>query len=203
MNPRQAKWAALLAAFLVFSPIVWFFIAAVADGEERRSTSALRAFFHQGDLAAIGDGGTAQHYLGNSKMAPTFELQDRFGRNWSLKDQRGKVVVLNFWSITCKPCLQEMPTLAELARIVSDRSDIALMTVSIDDGWKAVEGVVPEGLEDKVLFDPEKKVVQGAFGTTLYPETWVVDPEGVVRLRFDGSRDWSSALSLQIIESFL
>jgi len=54
-----------------------------------------------------------------------------------------------------------------------------------------------------VLFDPDRKIITGKFGTRLFPETWIIDPRGVVRLRVDGARDWSSALSVEAIKSFL
>jgi hypothetical protein len=53
-----------------------------------------------------------------------------------------------------------------------------------------------------VLLDPESSVVQDKFGTTLYPETWIIDPSGVIRARFDGARDWSDAMVLDLIDSF-
>src|SRR5260221_12745028 len=53
-----------------------------------------------------------------------------------------------------------------------------------------------------VLFDPESNVVSDKYGTTLYPETWIIDPQGVIRARFDGARDWSNAMVLDLIESF-
>jgi hypothetical protein len=52
-----------------------------------------------------------------------------------------------------------------------------------------------------VLFDPDKSVVRGKFGTRLYPETWVIDPEGVIRVRIDGGRDWSAPIAIEMIES--
>ena len=54
-----------------------------------------------------------------------------------------------------------------------------------------------------MLFDPERKIVRDKFGTKLFPETWVIDREGVVRLRVDGRRDWSEPLTLDAIERFL
>jgi hypothetical protein len=54
-----------------------------------------------------------------------------------------------------------------------------------------------------VLFDPEKRVIRDEFGSKLFPETWVIDRRGVVRLRIDGKRDWASGLAVEAIESFL
>jgi hypothetical protein len=45
-------------------------------------------------------------------------------------------------------------------------------------------------------------VSRGKFGTRLFPETWIIDPEGVIRLRIDGRRDWSHPVAIQVIESY-
>ncbi len=45
------------------------------------------------------------------------------GQQVKLSSFRGKVVVLNFWTKTCGPCLEEMPSVAELAKIAQSRSD--------------------------------------------------------------------------------
>ena len=48
------------------------------------------------------------------------------------------------------------------------------------------------------LVDPDATIVNGKFGTTLFPETWIIDPRGVIRVRIDGGRDWSSSLALDV-----
>jgi hypothetical protein len=50
-----------------------------------------------------------------------------------------------------------------------------------------------------VLIDPDAAVVNGKFGTRLYPETWFLDPDGVIRARVDGARDWTNAMVLDVI----
>jgi len=45
-------------------------------------------------------------------------------------------------------------------------------------------------------------VVTDAFGTKLFPETWIIDKNGVVRLRFDGAFDWSSPVALDLIRAY-
>ena len=50
------------------------------------------------------------------------------------------------------------------------------------------------------LFDPERRVVTDLFGTTLYPETWLIDSQGVIRVRVDGARDWSRPVALEVID---
>jgi hypothetical protein len=51
--------------------------------------------------------------------------------------------------------------------------------------------------------DRERTVVRERYGTVLFPETWIVDAQGVIRMRVDGAREWSSAVALDAIESFL
>jgi peroxiredoxin len=135
--------------------------------------------------------------------APDFTLPDKDGKPWKLSDQRGKTVVLNFWSITCQPCVEEMPSLIELAELASRQDDLEIIAISTDANWKAVGALFPPHSKLKVLFDPDRKVVQGKFGTRLYPETWVIDRNGIVRLRVDGPRDWSAPIALDAIASSL
>jgi peroxiredoxin len=144
-------------------------------------------------------------YSGNDRLAPDFELSSIDGTMVKLSSFRGKTVVLNFWTKTCEPCLEEMPALAELAKIVRARGDIVVLTVSTDDGPDAVRDTLKVALDGEVpfpvLFDPESDVVLGKYGTKLFPETWIIDPDGVIRARFDGARDWSDSVALQIAES--
>jgi peroxiredoxin len=146
-------------------------------------------------------------YAGADHRAPDFELPDMDGRPVKLSSFRGKVVVLNFWTKTCNPCLQEMPSVATLARIAKDPKDpkdFVVLTVSTDDGPDAVRDTLKVTLEGEtpfpVLFDPESKVVAGRYGTHLFPETWIIDKDGVIRARFDSAKDWSTALALEAIE---
>ena len=75
-----------------------------------------------------------------------------------------------------------------------------MVAISTDKRWDDVTGLFKPGSKLKVLLDPDKAVVREKFGTRLYPETWIIDPDGVIRLRIDGSRDWSAPLAIEMIE---
>lgn len=200
MNAQADKIAAVLA-FLLGAPFVFMMVRGFAEGELRRREFPLRAMLGDDTYEAFRDGEMPKaHYIGNDKLAPDFTLLDKDGKPWKLSDQRGKTVVLNFWTMTCKPCLEEMPSLEQLALVAKERKDIEVVAISTDKGWHEVAGIFKPNAQLKVLFDPDKSVVREKFGTRLYPETWVIDPEGVIRLRIDGSRDWSSPLALELIE---
>jgi peroxiredoxin len=142
-------------------------------------------------------------YAGSNRRAPDFELPDMSGRPVRLSSFRGKSVVLNFWTKTCNPCLEEMPSVAELARIAQARSDFVVLTVTTDEGPDSVRDTLKVTLNGDppfpILFDPEMEVVNGRYGTRLFPETWIIDRDGVIRARFDGAKDWSTPLAVEVV----
>ena len=150
-------------------------------------------------------------YAGTDRLVPDFTLPDTEGRSVKLSSfMNGKPLVLNFWTKTCEPCLDEMPELAELAQIVK-KDGVHVVTVCTDDGPEAVADTLKVLFGDAgppfpVLFDPDLTVVTDLFGTTLYPETWLIDGDGIIRARVDGNPKqvrgfgWSDPIPLEIIE---
>jgi peroxiredoxin len=178
-------------AFIVLAALaVYGFVSAAQRDQRRTSCSALCAF--------------SPAYAGRNRAAPDFELKDMVGNPVKLSMYRGKTVFLNFWTKTCGPCLEEMPTIAELAKIVKGRSDMVVLTVSTDQGPDDVRDTLKVALGGDppfpVLFDPDSKIVLDRYGTHLFPETWIIDPKGIIRARFDGAKDWSTALVIEIGE---
>lgn len=200
---RRAEIIAAVVVLLLGGPLAFMYASALTDGEARREQAPLRALLGSSYDALRRGESTEQHYLGDDRLAPDFTLSDREGRPFRLSEHRGKVVILNFWTVTCQPCVEEMPELETLARIVAERDDIELVAISTDRSWDTVSTVVGSESPLRVLLDPDKAVVRDRFGTRLYPETWIIDRQGVIRMRVDGPRQWSSAVALDAIESFL
>ncbi len=171
--------------------MVYSFVNVAREGEARRQCSAT-CILHP-------------DYAGADRKAPDFKLTGMNGQSVSLSSYRGKVVVLNFWTKTCGPCLEEMPEIADLTRILSSRADVAVLAVSTDEGPAAVKDTLKGILREEtppftVLFDPEADVVLGKYGTHLFPETWIIDKRGVIRARFDGQRKWSDAAVVEMVD---
>jgi peroxiredoxin len=188
------RWAALasqLGFVVVAALFVYGFVAVTKEGETRRVCSA-PCFLHPDYMAA-------------DRKAPNFALRDMRGATVTLESLRGKVVILNFWTKTCGPCLEEMPEIAELAKVVRDRPDVVVLTVSVDDGPEDVKPTLQTVLREEppfgVLFDPDAKVVREEYGTRLFPETWFIDKRGVIRARFDGAREWANPLVVDYIDA--
>jgi peroxiredoxin len=194
-----------IAALLVLAlglPLVVGFGRAIVDGETQRREGPLRAILGDETFEKLARGEkTETGYLGRTLTAPDFTLPDRYGKPWTLSKHRGKTIVLNFWSITCPPCVEEMPSILDLHQLAKQHDDLEIVTITTDENWKAVAPLFPPHTQLTVLFDPERKVVKEKFGTTMFPETWVIDPQGIIRMRVDGPRDWSAAISLDAIEA--
>jgi peroxiredoxin len=178
-------------AFVVVAAVgVYSFVSVAKEGEMRRRctpTCILRP-----------------NYAGYERKAPSFTLKDTKGHDVSLESYRGKVVVLNFWTKTCGPCMEEMPEIADLARILKPMPDVAVVTVSTDDTAQEAIDTLKSVLREAeppfaVLMDPDAKTVRGKYGTSLYPETWIIDKDGVIRARFDGAREWSNATVVELV----
>ena len=194
--------AALILGVIAF-PLILIFAGAFADARVRSTEAPFRAVLGNGRFEALmaGEGGIP-HYLGASLSAPDFTLPTQSGGSWSLAEQRGKVVVMNFWTVTCRPCIQEMPTIELLAEITKNWGDVEVVAVSTDRSWAEVEAIIPESSDIISLLDADRSVVTDAFGTKLFPETWIIDKNGLVRLRFDGAFDWASPIALDLIRAY-
>ncbi len=198
---NHADKVAAVIVFVLAAPFAFMMVQSFAEGEARRREVPLRAMLGDQIYEAFRDGEKpSHHYYGNDKLAPDFTLRDAQGKAWRLADHRGKTVVLNFWTMTCKPCVEEMPSFEQLALVAAERDDLEVVAISTDAGWAEVAPLFKPDSKLKVLFDPNKAVVRDKFGTRLYPETWVIDPQGVIRVRIDGARDWSAPIALEMIE---
>ena len=200
---KRETIAALLIVLLGV-PAIGLFARAMADGAVRADQTPIQAVLGQAVYRSLRGGETTPlHYLGNNLSAPDFSLPDKDGNAWTLSEHRGEVIVMNFWSVTCAPCLREMPSLEQLARIADeDWGDVRVVAVSTDPGWEDARTVLRESTPLTVLFDPESEVVGGKFGSRLFPETWIIDREGVIRFRFDGPLRWDDPVVLDVIASF-
>lgn len=201
---KSREYLPALITLAIALPATYAFAAAISQGEVRRKQAPARAMIGDQVFEALARGeATEQNYMGDNRTAPDFTLTDRYGKPWKLSDHRGKVVVMNFWSITCQPCVEEMPSFEQLELMLRANQDVEVITVSTDASWTQVAPIFGPDARLNVLFDPDKSIVRGKYGTRLYPETWLIDRDGVIRFRIDGARNWGSALAVELIESLL
>lgn len=121
-----------------------------------------------------------------NQVAPdaTGELSD--GTPFDLSRRKGSWVVLNFFQSSCVPCIQEHP---DLVQFVESQGELGtrgaeFYTIVYDDDRASVEAFFNEhgGGDWPVVYD-DRGSIAVAFGVSKVPETWIIDPQGVVRER--------------------
>jgi peroxiredoxin len=123
--------------------------------------------------------------------APDFTLEDMDAKQFSLKDYRGKVVLLNFWATWCPPCRREMPSMERLYRHFKDKNFVVLALNQMEDGdqvftYTAELAVAPTF---PILFDKDSDVAR-AYSVLGLPTTYLIDKKGNIRFRAIGGREF-------------
>jgi cytochrome c biogenesis protein CcmG, thiol:disulfide interchange protein DsbE len=108
-------------------------------------------------------------------------------RPFDLSRRKGSWVVLNFFDPTCIPCIAEHPELVAFHQQQAGVVDGAELYTIVNRGD---DGSVQEFFDDRggdwpIVRDPDGAISVG-FGVAKVPETWIVDPNGIVRVRYPG-----------------
>ncbi len=110
--------------------------------------------------------------------APNWSLPDLAGKKHSLKDYRGKVVILDFWYRGCPWCIRAMPRLSDLAREFPDKA-LAVIGMNTDAELSDAQFVVDKlGLAYPSLRSGE---LYKKYGVSGFPTLFVLDAKGAVR----------------------
>lgn len=137
-------------------------------------------------LAAGCDRGSHPGQIGTP--APVFSVND--GQHAvNLRNLRGHVVVLNFWATWCAPCIEELPSLEQLQQELPQVKVIAVATDEDAESYRAFLQRRPVPLF--TVFDASNSS-NALYGTFRFPETYVIDKNGVIRRKFIGPQDWTS-----------
>ena len=154
----------------ILSPIALILVAAVLYAFAAPS-------YRQGEASLAG------------RRAKDFPLQITGATH--LADLRGKVVVLNFWASWCPPCLEETQSLNQLQQAIAAKGGVVL-GMSVDEDQAAYEKFL---VDNHVVFptyrDATKKSA-AEYGTSMFPETFLIDREGRLARKIVGPQDWQS-----------
>lgn len=121
------------------------------------------------------------------KEAPDFELEKLDGLPFRLSDQRGKVVVLDFWATWCGACIQVLPQIDRLINNQHKDQDVLLVAVNLQEAAETVHAALEQlNLETTVVLDQDG-VVAERYAAVAIPQTVIIDRTGrVVRLFVGG-----------------
>lgn len=123
-------------------------------------------------------------------MVPDFTLKDLDGNEVSLSDYKGKIVVLNFWAVWCRYCIEEMPDFNKLDKELAEAGDAVVLAVNVQEPYDTVnEYITKNDIGIEVLLDEDGYVAGDIFGVNGYPTTFVVNKDGSLYTYIPGKTD--------------
>ncbi len=157
--------------------------------------------FARGEVAAV-------NVAAKPFRVPELTFQDASGQERSLKDWRGRTVLLNLWATWCVPCRKEMPALDELqAKLGGPGFEVVAINIDTRDPDKPKAWLKEVGINRLGYYaDPEAKVFQDlkvagrAFGM---PTTLLIDPQGCEIGTIAGPAEWSSDDAVKLVQAAL
>jgi thiol-disulfide isomerase/thioredoxin len=131
-----------------------------------------------------------------SIAAPDFKVTGLDGKTYSLSQFKGKAVVLNFWATWCAPCVIEFPQMLDLASANEDSTVFLFISQDdTDDVIKTFANKYGKSLPQKNVIigrDANKDIARNLYQTHKLPETYLIDPQGMIREKIIGAiPDWS------------
>ena len=146
----------------------------------------------EGDEATVQPSARSKPYK-EPRPVPATRFQDASGRQFTLADFKGRVVLLNIWATWCSPCRKEMPTLDRLQAALGGRS-FEVVALSIDrEGMGVVRSFYDEIQVQSlaVYIDPSADVMQ-TLSIIGVPTTMLIDSAGREVWRRLGPETWDA-----------
>ena len=130
---------------------------------------------------------------------PEFSLSTPDGKKVSLKDFRGKIVLLNFWASWCVPCREEMPAMEKLYKEYKEKNFVVLAVAVKDRKQDTIDFVKELKITYPIALDPEAQVgsLYGAWGL---PATNLIGPKGEGLARGWGPAEWYAPAARKLIK---
>jgi thiol-disulfide isomerase/thioredoxin len=151
--------------------------------------------FYDYDTQKVIGGLEAQPSIKRGQMAPALKVARWLdGKEHSLADYRGKVVVIDFWGLWCGACRYAVPGMVALQEKYKDKPVVFLSVHTADrDADEVAKGIEKFAKEQKWKFlagvdqgtMSENSVTCKAYGVTGYPTTVVIGRDGIVTYNSD------------------
>nr|WP_249745386.1 TlpA disulfide reductase family protein [Mesobacillus boroniphilus] len=131
--------------------------------------------------------------IGAGMVAPNFTLKNLAGEDVSLKDYRGKKVMLNFWATWCPPCKEEMPAMEKFYKEKS--KDVEILAVNLDPQNKVKAFVKDNEITFPILLDQDG-ATQQTYSIISIPTTFIIDEQGLILKKHIGSMTYEQMQEL-------
>lgn len=113
---------------------------------------------------------------------PDFVLKNELGEAVSLKDMRGKYVLVDFWASWCGPCRQSFPRIRSVYTQLAGKP-FEILNISTDQNYKAWLKAVGEEKNPWPQAYDDQKIGYRYFNVTALPTTFLIDPSGVIIMK--------------------
>ncbi|MGA3097279.1 MAG: TlpA disulfide reductase family protein [Bryobacteraceae bacterium] len=140
------------------------------------------------------------HVVTAGEQAPGFQIATDDGRVISAPHFGGRLLVLNFWATWCPPCVEETPSLSQLAQDYAGRG-VVVLGISVDSSDSAYRAFLRK-YKPRFLTARDSRIHRD-YGTFMYPETYIIDSTGKVVQKIAEGADWSSPNVRSYLDSLL
>jgi thiol-disulfide isomerase/thioredoxin len=140
----------------------------------------------------------------NPVAAYNFETENLDGDTIKLSDFRGKVVFLNFWATWCVPCLQEMPAMDRLNKMMAGKP-FKMLVVNQAESQEKIEAFLARRkfkFSFEILLDRLGEI-GGTYGVDRLPLSYIIDQNGFVIRRAIGAREWDSLDAVKLFNNLM
>lgn len=116
------------------------------------------------------------------KPAPALSVEKWIGDAVTLKESRGKVVVIDFWATWCGPCRRAIPENVEMVERYEGRGLVFIGMHDAGSGWDQAPDVIRSSkINYPVALDSKGGVSAKAYGLRFFPTYIAIDKRGIVR----------------------
>ena len=136
-------------------------------------------------------------------VAPDFTLKTYRGDTITLSKLRGKVVLINFWATWCPPCRAEMPSMETLYQTLKDKGLVMLAVNVEEDAQEVLKDFLAKNPHSFTIPLDTQMRVQEMYNVYRFPETFIVDKNGVIVDHIIGARDWASPETIDYLTKLL
>ena len=135
------------------------------------------------------------------QVAPTFTLKTTGGEVFDLREQRGKVVLLNFWATWCPPCIEEMPALRDRVYEAFSGEDFAMLCIAREEGDEKIRAFAKKRKVSALpMAGDVDRSVYALYAEHTIPRNVVIDRDGVIVYQSFGFEEEEFAEMIAVIE---